>query len=143
MSTVLRKNTLAMLVRRLVHLVPATFPHIHHHGVQEMRECKSPTSTCNHRVCSLSTRKPPSLLHPTRSSLPPRPSRRAHGKSGRISCSPDRGAPRTGSRCVHIATVTLSRSHFFGMQPYQGKCKDCKSTVTQNKAKYCHGASCC
>lgn len=26
-------------------------------------------------------------------------------------------------------------------QPYQGKCKDCKSTVTQNKAKYCHGAS--
>ena len=27
------------------------------------------------------------------------------------------------------------------IQPYQGKCKDCKSTVTQNKAKYCHGAS--
>ena len=24
-------------------------------------------------------------------------------------------------------------------QPYQGKCKDCKQTVTQNKAKYCHG----
>ncbi|KAI9062546.1 kinase-like protein [Trametes sanguinea] len=26
-------------------------------------------------------------------------------------------------------------------QPYQGKCKDCKSTVTQNKAKYCHGCA--
>ena len=25
-------------------------------------------------------------------------------------------------------------------QPYQGKCKDCKSNVTQNRAKYCHGA---
>lgn len=27
------------------------------------------------------------------------------------------------------------------IQPYQGKCRDCKSSVTQNKAKYCHGAS--
>ncbi|KAH9951212.1 microtubule-associated protein CRIPT-domain-containing protein [Amylocystis lapponica] len=26
-------------------------------------------------------------------------------------------------------------------QPYQGKCRDCKSTVTQNKAKYCHGCA--
>ncbi|KAK0489196.1 PDZ-binding protein [Armillaria novae-zelandiae] len=24
---------------------------------------------------------------------------------------------------------------------FQGKCKDCKSTVTQNKAKYCHGCA--
>ncbi|KAF9038469.1 PDZ-binding protein [Panaeolus papilionaceus] len=26
-------------------------------------------------------------------------------------------------------------------QPYQGKCKDCKQPVTQNKAKYCHGCA--
>ncbi|KIY70590.1 hypothetical protein CYLTODRAFT_347495 [Cylindrobasidium torrendii FP15055 ss-10] len=26
-------------------------------------------------------------------------------------------------------------------QPYQGKCRDCKSSVTQNKAKYCHGCA--
>ncbi|KDQ19690.1 hypothetical protein BOTBODRAFT_52011 [Botryobasidium botryosum FD-172 SS1] len=26
-------------------------------------------------------------------------------------------------------------------QPYQGKCKDCKCTVTQNSAKYCHGCA--
>lgn len=25
-------------------------------------------------------------------------------------------------------------------QPYAGKCKDCKQSVTQNQAKYCHGA---
>jgi hypothetical protein len=25
------------------------------------------------------------------------------------------------------------------LQPYQGKCKDCKSSTTQNNAKYCHG----
>ncbi|KAJ7623148.1 PDZ-binding protein [Roridomyces roridus] len=26
-------------------------------------------------------------------------------------------------------------------QPYQGKCKDCKQPVTQNKGKYCHGCA--
>ncbi|KAK2463556.1 hypothetical protein APHAL10511_004307 [Amanita phalloides] len=26
-------------------------------------------------------------------------------------------------------------------QPYQGKCKDCKQSVTQNGAKYCHGCA--
>ncbi|KAF8159485.1 PDZ-binding protein [Crassisporium funariophilum] len=26
-------------------------------------------------------------------------------------------------------------------KPYQGKCKDCKQPVTQNKAKYCHGCA--
>ncbi|KAA1470241.1 hypothetical protein DENSPDRAFT_835993 [Dentipellis sp. KUC8613] len=26
-------------------------------------------------------------------------------------------------------------------QPYANKCKDCKSTVTQNRAKYCHGCA--
>ncbi|KZT59462.1 hypothetical protein CALCODRAFT_450083 [Calocera cornea HHB12733] len=25
--------------------------------------------------------------------------------------------------------------------PYGGKCRDCKSTVTQNGAKYCHGCA--
>ncbi|KAJ7781997.1 hypothetical protein DFH07DRAFT_393007 [Mycena maculata] len=28
-------------------------------------------------------------------------------------------------------------------QPYQGKCKDCKQPVTQNKGKYCHGMFSC
>ncbi|ETW78638.1 hypothetical protein HETIRDRAFT_155876 [Heterobasidion irregulare TC 32-1] len=31
-----------------------------------------------------------------------------------------------------------SKSRF---QPYGGKCKDCKQTVTQNRAKYCHGCA--
>ncbi|KAI0061034.1 hypothetical protein BV25DRAFT_1806264 [Artomyces pyxidatus] len=26
-------------------------------------------------------------------------------------------------------------------QPYAAKCKDCKQTVTQNRAKYCHGCA--
>ncbi|KAI0289462.1 hypothetical protein BC826DRAFT_957231 [Russula brevipes] len=25
--------------------------------------------------------------------------------------------------------------------PYAGKCKDCKQSVTQNQAKYCHGCA--
>ncbi|KAI0317161.1 PDZ-binding protein [Amylostereum chailletii] len=25
--------------------------------------------------------------------------------------------------------------------PYSAKCKDCKQTVTQNRAKYCHGCA--
>lgn len=32
-------------------------------------------------------------------------------------------------------------NHSPSNQPYQGKCKDCKQPVTQNKAKYCHGVS--
>jgi len=26
-------------------------------------------------------------------------------------------------------------------QPYKNKCKDCKSSVNQNQAKYCHGCA--
>ncbi|KAI0048132.1 hypothetical protein FA95DRAFT_1558403 [Auriscalpium vulgare] len=39
------------------------------------------------------------------------------------------------------APSTSSTSKTTRFQPYAGKCKDCKQTVTQNRAKYCHGCA--
>ncbi|KAJ7043726.1 hypothetical protein C8F04DRAFT_728357 [Mycena alexandri] len=42
---------------------------------------------------------------------------------------------------VHSIVLNLLGPALTLEQPYQGKCKDCKQPVTQNKAKYCHGCA--
>ena len=40
---------------------------------------------------------------------------------------------------IDAITTALMSSLLNKKKPYQGKCKDCKQPVTQNKARYCHG----
>ena len=62
--------------------------------------------------------------------------------------APDPFAPSSSSRKVGENKLLTGRNAGGGSggpskkyQPYQKKCKDCKSSVTQNSAKYCHGES--
>ncbi|KAG8221026.1 hypothetical protein J3R82DRAFT_2536 [Butyriboletus roseoflavus] len=41
--------------------------------------------------------------------------------------------------CINFLSLSVIDS--WSKKPYQGKCKDCKQPVTQNKAKYCHGCA--
>ncbi|KAH9072096.1 PDZ-binding protein [Lactarius deliciosus] len=45
------------------------------------------------------------------------------------------GAAPSSSRGI---SATSSKNRY---QPYAGKCKDCKQSVSQNQAKYCHGCA--
>ncbi|KAF8600498.1 hypothetical protein BDV93DRAFT_538707 [Ceratobasidium sp. AG-I] len=61
--------------------------------------------------------------------------------------APDPFAPSSSSRKVGENKLLTGRNIGGGSgpskkyQPYQKKCKDCKSSVTQNSAKYCHGCA--
>ncbi|KAG8693295.1 hypothetical protein FRC08_009211 [Ceratobasidium sp. 394] len=60
--------------------------------------------------------------------------------------APDPFAPSSSSRTIGENKLLTGRKVGGSgaskrYQPYQGKCKDCKSSVTQNHAKYCHGCA--
>ncbi|CUA75676.1 Cysteine-rich PDZ-binding protein [Rhizoctonia solani] len=60
--------------------------------------------------------------------------------------APDPFAPSSSSRKVGENKLLTGRNvggagSAKRYQPYQAKCKDCKSSVSQNSAKYCHGCA--
>ncbi|KIY49971.1 hypothetical protein FISHEDRAFT_40240 [Fistulina hepatica ATCC 64428] len=48
---------------------------------------------------------------------------------------------KDGSRKVGENKLLARGSAKSRYQPYQRHCKDCKSSTTQNNAKYCHGCA--
>ncbi|EIM86816.1 uncharacterized protein STEHIDRAFT_121662 [Stereum hirsutum FP-91666 SS1] len=46
------------------------------------------------------------------------------------------GRPKAGPSSAGGSSSSKNR-----YSPYSSKCKDCKSPVTQNRAKYCHGCA--
>lgn len=124
----------------LPHLFP---PLLVEHGLQEMRICEwgrfflllllmVPCCLCQ----KLSKVAAPDPFQSTSSSI--KDGSRKVGENKLLS-RPGSSRNRFQVRPLLFLTGYLRLLLNLCCQPYQGKCKDCKSNVTQNKAKYCHG----